>query len=110
MVRKKVWKVDQNSTTGMQVTDGSAAMVADTGGHPNFVHVDDTGVYINGKQSWGTMPDNIRVGGLWVQNNAYMQMLPSTMAFPVPNLIIAPPIKAIANIAESVSWAMSLLL
>jgi len=107
---EKVWKSSPDAEVGMKVDPETAVMAASTPGQPNFVMVNHSGVYISGPQSWMTMPENIRVGGFWVQNNAFMQMLPSTMAFPVPNLVLSPPIKGIIGAVGGIAWAMSMLL
>ena len=107
---KKTWKIGEDAKAGMQVGADNAVMSAETSGEPNLVHVDSTGVYIQGKQSWMTMPEQIRVAGFWTQNTVWMQMLPSTMASPIPNLILNPPIKSVEDILESVAILTRMLL
>lgn len=106
---EKVWKASPDAQAGIKVDPETAVMAASTPGKPNFVMVNQSGVYVAGPQSWMTMPENIRVGGLWVQNSAFLQMLPSTMAFPIPNLLIAPPVKGIIGAVGAVSMFMNML-
>ena len=106
----KTWKAEQDSDTGIQVTDGSVQATVGTPNGPNGIFVDESGTYLRGKISLMTAPEQIRVGGLWTQATGWQQMFPSTMAFPNPNLIISPPLKGITDMAQAVSWMMSLLL
>lgn len=106
----KTWKASQDATAGMQVTDGSVQATVATVDGVNGLYVDDSGVYIRGKLSLMTNPEQIRVGGLWVQPTGWQQMFPSTMAFPNPNLLLSPPLKGVAEMAQAVSWMMSLLI
>jgi hypothetical protein len=107
--RRKVWKVDTEGKAGMEVTSETASMVVATAGHPNAIKVGKEGVWISGPISILTSPEEIRVGGFWVQNTPFLQMMPSTMATPIPNLILNPPFSGIANMAEAVAWAMTFL-
>jgi hypothetical protein len=90
---KKSFKVGVESKAGVQVTDRN-----------------ESGVYIVGSQSWLTTPENIRVAGLWTQNTAYRQMIPSTVVTPIPNLLINPPIQGIKQLVEAVEIMKSLLI
>jgi hypothetical protein len=107
---RKVWKSDPNAEAGIEVRDESVTMIAGTAGAPSAVRVDKSGTYIGGKVSIMSMPDQIRVGGLWVQNNPFLGMLPSTLASPIPALILNPPIQGITDLVESVAWAQGFLL
>jgi hypothetical protein len=104
---KKTFKLGPDSAAGVEVTDRNATLIADK---DNFVAVDQSGVYIVGPQSWVTTPENIRVAGLWTQNTAYRQMIPSTVVTPIPNLIVDPPFKGIKMIAEAVALMKALLI
>jgi len=107
--RRKVWKVDSESKVGMSITTEDASLVAATSGHPNAVNVSKKGVTISGPISLQASPSEIRVGGFWVQQNPFLQMMPSTMATPIPGLIFNPPIAGVANMVEAVAWAMTFL-
>jgi hypothetical protein len=104
---KKSLKLGPESKAGVEVTDRNVTVAADK---DNFVSVDESGIYIVGPQSWVTTPENIRVAGLWTQNTAYRQMIPSTIVTPIPNLVVNPPIKGIKMIAESVALMKKLLI
>ena len=104
---KKSWKVGPESTAGMTITDRNAAMFANK---DNFVLTDESGIYFVGPQSHVTTPENIRVAGLWTQNTAYQQMVPSTIVTPIPNLIINPPFQGLKQLADAVSLMKALLI
>lgn len=106
----KTLKTSQDAVAGVQVGSKHASMTVRTGnGETNGIYVDDTGVYIRGKMSIMTMPDQIRMGAFWRQNTAIMQMLPSTTAFPIPNYVADPPLQGLADMARAVAWAMAFL-
>jgi len=105
----KTIKSKPENATGIQVGDTHCEMTVGSGGTTNGVRVDETGVYISGNMSLMASPDQIRLGGLWTFNSPWMLMFPSTMAFPIPTLMISPPISGIAQVAEAVAWAMSML-
>ena len=107
---KKTWKASQDATAGMQVADNSIQATVATADGVNGLFVDESGCYLRGKLSLMVNPEQIRVGGLWVQPTGWQQMFPSTMAFPNPNLILSPPIQGISDMAQAVSWMMGLLL
>lgn len=107
--RRKVWKLDPESKTGMMVTSERASMVASSASGPNAVMVGKEGTWISGPLSILTMPNEIRIGGFWVMQNPFLGMFPSTMATPIPQFVLSPPISGIANMAEAVSWAMTFL-
>jgi hypothetical protein len=106
---KKTWKVSQDAPAGVQITDESITIAARTPGDVNGVFVDDSGVYLRGKMSIMTMPEHIRIGGLWTQQSAWAQMLPSTLGFPNPNLVFNPSMSGITDMVEAVSWMMGML-
>lgn len=107
---RKVWKSNPEGTAGIEVTDSSVTMVSGTSVKTSALRVDDTGTYIGGKVSIMSMPDQIRVGGLWVHNNPFLGMLPSTLASPIPALKLNPPIQGITDLVETVAWAQGFLL
>jgi hypothetical protein len=106
----KTWKTSEDSQTGMQIGDTHAEVVVGSGGITNGLYVDESGTYLSGKMSILASPDQIRLGGLWCMNSPWMLMFPSTMAFPIPTLMISPPISGITKMATQVAWAMSMLL
>lgn len=104
---KKTWKLGPQSKAGVEVTDRNVAVMANK---DNFLQVDESGLYLVGSQSWVTTPENIRVAGLWTQNTAYKQMIPSTVVTPIPNLVVNPPFKGIKQIVDGVAIMKALLI
>lgn len=106
----KTWKAKEDSSAGVQVGDNHVQATVGTANDVNGLYVDESGSYIRGKLSIMTDPGQIRVGGLWTQQSGWIQMFPSTMAFPNPNLVLSPPIHGAAQMAQAVNWMMGLLL
>jgi len=106
MVSKKVWKTNAQDKAGMEVTPESATIV---GNEKSWLRADTTGWTAYGKASLVAAADEIRVAGLWTFQNTYKGMVPSTLASPVPQYEISPPVSGIADIVKSVSFIKSLL-
>jgi hypothetical protein len=108
---KKTIKLDENSVAGLQLTKNTIEIVASDGNEgANGVHVNEDGVHISGKVSIHTTPSQIRVGGFWVQNSPWRQMLPSNAAFPNPVLQMNTSFQGIEKMVQSVAWFASLLI
>lgn len=105
----KTIKTKPDSATGIRVGDDHIVASVASGGAPRGLVINESGTYINGPISMITMPEDIRVGGFWTQNTAFLQMLPSSMAFPVPHLLVNPPLEGVQEMVDAVQWAMSLL-
>lgn len=106
----KTWKNTVESPAGMSVGDNAVQMSTAAGGSTNGVLADETGLYLSGKMSILTSPEQIRMGGLWTMNSPWMLMMPSCMAFPVPMLTINPPIMGIEKMVEAVALFSSMLI
>ena len=109
--KRKVWKVKGSSKAGMAVSEETALMYVGKPGHANAIYVDDTGIYISGPVSFLTDPGEIRKGGFWLEQMPYLDMLPSTVASPIPHLRFDPAGAGIgiAKMAEEIAWAMGFL-
>ena len=107
---KKTLKAEPDSATGVQVGKDHVTIAVGVGEDDvNGVHVDESGVYIRGPVSIMTQPENIRVGGFWIQQTAWRQMLPSSIAFPNPVLKMKSSFANVEDMVQSVAWAMGLL-
>lgn len=106
---RKTWKTHPDATAGVQITPDTVSISVAKVGDVNGIFVDETGVYLRGNISIMASPENIRVGGFWTQSSPWLQMIPSTLGFPVPNLIVNPPLKGIADMATAVGWMMGML-
>jgi hypothetical protein len=102
----KVWKVSGSTETGFMVTPDTVVMAAN---EKNFIVVDQNGVNISGPLSIMTTSDNIRQGGLFVQQNDFVKMIPGTIVTPIPQHIPMPPVALFASIAKSIPILMALL-
>jgi hypothetical protein len=105
----KTIKVQETSIAGIQVGENSITAAVSSGKEVNGVLIDESGVYIRGKLSIMTSPSQIRVGGFWVQNSPWRQMLPSNIAFPNPTLVMNSPTQGIENMANAVQFMQGLL-
>lgn len=106
---RKTWKYKEDSPAGIQVTDKSIQATVSTANDVNGILVDESGTYIRGKISIMAMPDEVRWGGLWVEQSPWRQMFPSTTAFPCARFVLNPPVKGIEETIQAVAWMMSLL-
>ncbi len=104
---RRVIKANENASAGIEVTDDSVKLV---GSDNSFVVVNDKGVYIGSKISFVANAEDIRMGGMFVQTPLYQQMIPSTMATPVPNVVFNPPTAGLAEIAEVLAQVSAFLL
>ena len=106
----KTLKTSQDAKAGVQVGKNYAQVAVGVGDSDvNGIYVDESGVYIRGDVSMMTTPENIRVGGFWVQQTAWRQMLPSSIAFPNPNLKMKPSMSNFESMVGAVAWAMAFL-
>ena len=94
--RYKIWKASDDSDAGMMVTNEGAFVV---GNERNFMVAGKLGVNITGKSiSFGTVSENMRVGGLFINMNDFVKMVPQTLTTPVPSQIPFPPIEFAMNV------------
>jgi hypothetical protein len=105
--KEKVWKLNDKSETGIRVTDNSISIVAGTNGSPNGIMVDETGVYINGKLSITASPDQIRVNGIFIRQDKWADIFPSTVASPTPGLVLNTPVSGVEQMLLGIRWALS---
>lgn len=102
----KVWRATPSSQSGVVLSDGSAKLVGNRG---NFVVADKDGVAISGPVSFITTSDQKRSGGLFVELNDFVKMIPTTIVTPMPNQIPWPPFSMISSIARDVPIFLGLL-
>ncbi len=105
----KTWKVKEDSDTGIQISDHSVQATVGTPNDNNGLFVDQSGTYLRGPMSIMTTPEQVRIGGLWTFATGWQLSFPSTMAFPNPVLYINPSLQGVTDMAQAVSWMMSLL-
>lgn len=103
----KIWKATPGSKSGFMVTERAVLMIGSKG---NFVAADKTGVSIQGKSiSLQTTSENIRVGGLFVKMNDFIQMIPTTLVTPMPAQIPFPPLGLISSISKDMPFFLAMM-
>lgn len=102
----KVWRATRTSSSGLQVTEDSVALVGDK---EHFVLANDTGIYLSGPISLIADAANIRRGGLFTGINDFLDMIPSTILTPNPKNVPFPPIFVVRNLAEDLAYFQSFL-
>jgi hypothetical protein len=79
------------------------------GNKDNYVMTSEQGTTISGPVSFVAGASQIRFGGMWTMNNELMLQLPSTLATPIPTMMINPPIKQIVSLAKDAIIFMGLI-
>jgi len=104
--KNKIWKATSDSPAGFMITPDSAIMA---GNADNFIAVSDLGTAIGGPVSFLTTSENIRQGGMFIQMNDFLQMIPKTIVTPIPSLIPFPPVAFFAGIAMVMPTVLALV-
>ena len=107
--RFKIWTASRDAQGGFMVTPKVSVMA---GSPKNFIAADNAGVYISGggSISFNTTAENIRMGGLFVQLNDFLRMIPSTLISPLPPTIPFPPLALPITIIKVLPTFLALLL
>jgi hypothetical protein len=76
----------------------------------NFVVASDKGVTLMGKSiTMGTTSENVRNGGMFVEMNDFVKMVPTTVVTPMPGQIPFPPLGLITSIAKDMDFFLAML-
>ena len=102
----KIWKATSESKAGFMVTPEYVVMA---GTAKNYIVIDQNGTNIAGGISLMSTSDQIRQGGLFVQMNDFVKMIPGTMVTPIPQLIPFPPVALIASFAQHLPALMAMM-
>lgn len=102
----KVWKSSSDSAAGFMVTPDTAVMA---GSPKNFIAIDSNATHIAGPVSIVTSSEQIRQGGLFIQMNDFVRMVPSTIVTPIPPQVPIPPIALFASIAKQMPFVLAML-
>ena len=101
----KTWRVE-GAKAGMMVTSEGAFMV---GSEKNFIAVTGKGISLMGKSiAFGTTSENIRHGGLWVEMNDFLRMIPQTIVTPIPSQIPWPPLGFATSLVRDVPFFIAI--
>jgi hypothetical protein len=104
--KTRVWRVSANAKAGMQISEDTAIMAANT---KNFIAVGQTGTAIAGPVNFMTTSENIRSGGLFIQMNDFIKMIPGTIVTPIPQEIPFPPVAMFAYVAKVLPSLLALI-
>lgn len=103
----KIWKATDKSHAGFMVTERSAVMAATKN---NFVVAHPAGVGIAGRSiSFMTTSENIRQGGIFIQMNDLVRMIPQTLVTPNPSQVPYPPLGIASNILKDLPLFLGML-
>lgn len=102
----KVWKASPDTPAGFMVTPDMAVMA---GTRENFIAIDKSGTHIAGPLSLATSSDQIRQGGLFVQMNDFIKMIPGTIVTPIPSQIPFPPIVLFSSVASAIPFLIAMV-
>lgn len=106
-VNIKVWTASKNSPAGVQVSETSAVLV---GNKYNFVAAHENGVAISGNSiAFNTTSENIRKGGLFVEMNDFVKMVPTTIVTPMPEQIPYPPFGMVSGIIKDLPFFIAMV-
>lgn len=100
------WKAARDAQAGVFI-DKNRSILA--GNSQNFVVADQNGITIKGPVSFVSMSNEVRFGGLFVGQQDFNQMIPSTIVTPQVMRQPVPPINGIVNIVEDVAFFAALL-
>jgi hypothetical protein len=102
----KTIKNSPKATAGMVISD-AAARINST--EETFVQVDDKGITVSGPMSFPSGSSQIRYSALWTMNTEMALTIPSTMATPMPVMIMNPPIKQYKSVMEEAMLMMAMM-
>lgn len=105
-VKTKVWRVSGKSESAFTLSDGSAKMIGSKG---SFIAADKDGIAISGNISFICTSDQIRRGGLFLELNDFVRMIPTTIVTPMPNQIPFPPMGMVAGISKDLPVFLGML-
>jgi hypothetical protein len=98
--RFKVWTASPESGTGMMVTEDTALVV---GNQKNFMSASPLGIsLVTNSLVFGTLSENIRTGGMFVQMSDFVRMVPSCIATPRPEEVPFPPMALFTGIIKHI--------
>lgn len=114
----KTIQVDPTVTSGPHITARSSDVGASAelgASNEVFVHASDrNGIGLSpgkgNKVNVQSMPENVVYGGIIAQQSGLQGMIPSTIAFPVPQYKMSPPLESMMSTMREVMIISSLFL
>ena len=104
----KVWRATKAANAGVMIDQTFASLI---GNKNNFVTAHSGGVAIFGNSiTLGTTSENIRVGGLFVNMNDFVKMIPQTLVTPMPSQVPFPPFGFFTGIVKDMPFFLASLI
>lgn len=104
----KIWTATPDAKAGLMVTPEASFLV---GNSKNFIAANNTGISLMGKSiSFGVPSENQRHGGLFIKMSDITQMIPTTLATPMPAQIPWPPLGMVDKILRDLPFFMAMLI
>jgi hypothetical protein len=104
--RTRVIRAALDSPAGILLEEESVSMV---GSSDNFVKVGSRGTGIRGSECHINMGPMRRLGGFWVDQIEFLQMIPKTIITPIPTIMPMPPMMAMVNLAQDIAFFAAML-
>lgn len=103
----RIWKVNPESKAGVMIAEREVTIAGD---RSNFIAVSDKGISIVGSSISFVVPsENQRHGGLFVKQNDFVQMFPSTIVtLMTTSQLPFPPMAFVAGILKDVPFFSAL--
>ena len=100
----RAWRASRDSKGGVFITREKTLLV---GGPQSFVAADKNGITMRGPVSQVSMSNENKFAGLFGGLGEFMEMVPSTLATPLPQRIPVPPISGIINVVQDLALFIS---
>jgi len=102
----RAWKATRESQAGVFIDDQQSILA---GNNKNFIVADNRGITINGPVSFVSMSSERRVGGLFIGQSEFRDMIPPTIVTVNPRVIPVPPVTGIVNLVADIAFFSAFL-
>lgn len=102
----RVIRAALDAPAGILVEEKNISIV---GTSQNFVKVGERGTGIRGPECHINIGPMRRMGGMWVDQIEFLQMIPKTIITPIPTIMPMPPMMAMVNLAQDVAFFAAFL-
>jgi len=102
----KVWRVTPDSSAHILMKDSAVYVAASS---KNFMAIDGNGITLRGNISIASMGQGQRTGGLFVNQNEIVNMIPKTMMTPIPIKMPIPPLGFVKNVIKAVQFGLAMM-
>lgn len=105
--KAKVWRVSPEAEAHIRIEEGGVYIA---GSNTSFIAVDGGGITLRGNVSIANMGPGRRVGGFFVNQLEFADMIPKTIVTPIPAKMPYPPLGFLAGILQGVTFGLAFLL